>query len=130
MPQEKQKVIATVEGVVISGSKKASALGFPTVNIGYAPGTSLPPIGIYAGTLTHGEKTYPGAICLGPAADSNPLKLEIHCFESLGVREDDRVSCAFLKKLSDFVVAGENDTKQKIAEDVVAARRFFHLTSV
>lgn len=114
-----------ISGVVVTGQGAASRLGFPTINIDYGAQAIDVPVGIYAGILKLGDKEYQGVICLGPASQSNILKLEIHCFENVPIQPDGRVTCIFFEKLSGFAPGDENFMKQKIAEDVRMAKAFF-----
>jgi riboflavin kinase / FMN adenylyltransferase len=55
-----------LEGTVVRGAQRGgSALGYPTANIGEAPGLLIPADGVYAGWLVRGEERLPAAISVG-----------------------------------------------------------------
>jgi riboflavin kinase/FMN adenylyltransferase len=73
----------SVRGVVIRGMGKGKQLGFPTANIDVKD-LCLPPYGIYAASMLHKGKRYPGVISLGvaPTVRKNPNPvLETHLFD-------------------------------------------------
>ena len=108
-----------IEGTIIEGDKKASALGFPTINIAYRAG-ELPEIGIYAGGLIYDGEEYPGAICLAP-----DKKIEIHCFETVPIKHLTEASLVFRAKISEYVSGDDDAMKKKIADDVKKTKQFF-----
>ena len=125
MSKAKRSVIAKVKGSIVQGAKKATELGFPTINIVYDVAVQLPQVGVYAGELEFGGMKYPGAVCLGEGAGDAIPKLEIYCFDDVPIKHGDRATIVFLKRLSDFVSGNDSSMKQKIANDVLAAVRFF-----
>lgn len=116
----------TIQGTVVSGEGRASALGFPTINICYDETSALPPNGVYAGVLSYKGREYQGAISLGPAGRGTHPKLEIHCFKTVPLTSDaEKVSCIIYARVSDFVKSGTVNMRKKIAEDVKKTKRFF-----
>lgn len=57
----------TVSGLIVRGDQRGRLLGFPTANVELAPGTALPPDGVYAGRvrLLAGGTTHLAAISIG-----------------------------------------------------------------
>jgi riboflavin kinase / FMN adenylyltransferase len=71
-----------VTGVVKSGAKRGTGLGFPTANISLPPGTALAH-GIYAVRISMGSRHYAGAAYLGtrPTFDDGAAILETFLFD-------------------------------------------------
>ena len=71
-----------VAGVVRSGAKRGTGLGFPTANIGLAPGTALAH-GIYAVRVYADGEPHGGAAYLGtrPTFDDGSPVLEVFLFD-------------------------------------------------
>ena len=71
-----------VAGVVSSGAKRGTGLGFPTANIALPPGTALAH-GIYAVRIRMGSRNYAGAAYLGtrPTFDDGAAILETFLFD-------------------------------------------------
>jgi riboflavin kinase/FMN adenylyltransferase len=62
--------VAEVVGVVVRGDGRGRQLGFPTANVSVAPGSVLPPDGIYAGWLERSSAApdqglLPAAVSIG-----------------------------------------------------------------
>jgi riboflavin kinase / FMN adenylyltransferase len=74
-----------VAGVVRSGAKRGTGLGFPTANIGLTPGTALAH-GIYAVRVYADGITHAGAAYLGtrPTFDDGAPVLEVFLFDFHG----------------------------------------------
>jgi riboflavin kinase / FMN adenylyltransferase len=68
-----------VTGVVKSGAKRGTGLGFPTANISLPPGTALAH-GIYAVRISMGSRHYAGAAYLGTFDDGAAI-LETFLFD-------------------------------------------------
>ena len=71
-----------VAGVVRGGAKRGTGMGFPTANIGLAPGTALAH-GIYAVRVHREASSYAGAAYLGtrPTFDDGAPVLEVFLFD-------------------------------------------------
>ncbi len=54
-----------VDGVVRRGDARGRDLGYPTANVEVAPGTAIPPDGVYAGYLLAAGERHPAAISVG-----------------------------------------------------------------
>ncbi|HJU31298.1 MAG TPA: bifunctional riboflavin kinase/FAD synthetase [Hyphomicrobiaceae bacterium] len=74
-----------VAGVVRGGAKRGTGMGFPTANIGLAPGTALAH-GIYAVRVHREGHAYQGAAYLGtrPTFDDGAPVLEVFLFDFSG----------------------------------------------
>lgn len=119
MPKKIYPIIALVAGTISEGSKKATALGYPTVNLAHES-RELPAPGIYAGALICDGEEYPGAICLAPDG-----KLEIHCVRTAPRIHLPDASFIFYKKISDFIPGNDEEMKRKIADDIAKTKEFF-----
>ena len=84
-----------IEGTIIEGSKQASELGFPTINLA-CKSLNQPEAGIYAGSLLYDGEEYRGAACLAPSG-----KLEIHCFATVPMKHIKDASIALYEKVSE-----------------------------
>ena len=106
-------------GVVQTGKKRGTELGFPTINI---PLTDEGVSGIFAGTVFVGGEVYPAAVY----ADPSRHVLEAHL---LDVSEDlyaKEVEVELREKIRDDTkFDNEAELKQAIAEDVAKVREFF-----
>lgn len=104
-------------GVVEKGVGSGTQLGFPTANIP----CSHVAAGIYAGRVRVREKTYPAAIY----ADTKRGLLEAHLIDFNGDLYGQPIAIELLTKLrDDMSFADENEARDTIAADVVAARAY------
>lgn len=111
----------TFTGIVIEGSKRARALGYPTVNIVF----NEPDItGVYAAIVRIDKTLYHGAAF----ADPSRKLLEAYVF---GLNEDvygRTVSIELKHKIRDSVRYEDDDVlKEAIRSDVLGVREYFHL---
>jgi riboflavin kinase/FMN adenylyltransferase len=108
-------------GIVLEGSKKASLLGFPTANIKIAEKIS----GIYAGTVTVGNKSLPAAIF----GDARRGLLEAHILNFSDNLYGITIECALIKKIREHAVFTDDDSLRiQIEKDVEEVRGFFSST--
>ena len=106
-------------GKIIAGSKRASLLGFPTINI---PHSDENVSGIYAGEAEIGGTKFKAAIF----ADSERKLLEAHLLDFSGEIRGTAATFTLLKKLRESESVADDETlKKMIAEDVERAREYF-----
>lgn len=107
--------MAIYTGVVTEGSKRARALGFPTINIAHSDGEVS---GIYAGRATVDGATYVAAIYADPVR--GVLEAHLVGFSGTAVGE---VSIELVQKLRESrVFESDEALKRAIADDIEQAR--------
>jgi riboflavin kinase/FMN adenylyltransferase len=107
------------KGIVIGGSRKAEALGFPTANIGL---TDTKATGIYIATVTIEGKEYPAVAY----ADQERKILEAHLFDFSQNLYEKEISVALEKKLRESEwFDDEVKLKEAVAQDIAMARAYF-----
>ena len=94
----------SMDGPVISGSRRGRELGFPTANVQPDPGLA-PPDGVYAAWAKRGGLYYPAVVSIGvnPTFGDEGLRIEAHL---LGFSEDiygERISLLFVERLREMV---------------------------
>ncbi len=106
-------------GKVTEGSKRASVLGFPTVNIPLAD-ESLS--GIYAGKVRVEDNEYIAAIF----ADPKRKLLEAHLLDFSGDLYGKEISIELLEKIRENEMFLDDTPLQKaITKDIVRVRAYF-----
>lgn len=106
-------------GIVIGGSRKAEALGFPTANI---PLTDTEPSGIYVASVAYEGKEYPAVAY----ADQSRKILEAHLFDYSGDLYGKEITVTLLKKIREGeAFADEASLAEAIARDIETARAYF-----
>ncbi len=68
----------TIRGPVVFGAGRGHDLGYPTANVAVAPGTLLPPDGVYRITARHDGRDYLGLVSIGtnPTFDGTSRTVE------------------------------------------------------
>lgn len=109
----------TFSGTVEKGRKRASTLGFPTINI---PLTDSSLSGIYAGKVRHNEREYRAAIF----ADTKRRLLEAYLLDFDNNLYGEKVTIVLIKKVRESEPF-KNDEKMKtmIAKDVEEIEKYF-----
>lgn len=106
-------------GIVVNGFKRATALGFPTLNI---PLDDSELSGIYAGTVVFDETAHNAALY----ADQERKILEAHLLNFDGAFEGGEITITPLKKIRDKeTFASFEQLQAAIANDIIKIRRFF-----
>lgn len=89
----------TISGTVVSGRQLGRRLGFPTANVGVAPGHVMPAPGVYAATV--GD--YPAVVNVGrrPTVDhpDAPLSVEAHLIGFSGNLYNSYIRIKFISRL-------------------------------
>ena len=108
-------------GIVERGTGRATALGFPTINI---PFDNAGITGIYAGRVIIEETSYPAAIYV----DQRRHLLEAHLLDFSGELYGSKVGIELHQKLrEDAKFDDEASLRAAIADDIQKARRYFGL---
>jgi riboflavin kinase / FMN adenylyltransferase len=106
-------------GIVQKGTRQATALGVPTVNI---PLDDVNVSGIYAARIKLGEEAYDAVAY----ADRKNKKLEAHIFDFAADLYGWKVTITLLKKIRESKkFADDLALRKAIAEDVVSVREYF-----
>ena len=109
----------TYIGIVQQGSKRAEALGYPTINI---PLADVGVSGIYAALVKVGEEEYEAAAY----ADQKKKILEAHLFDFSKDLYGWNVKIQLLKKVREYRKFGSDADEQKtIDADIAAVRAYF-----
>lgn len=109
----------TYEGIVEQGSKRASALGFPTINI---PLSEKNLSGIYAAKVTSGINEYLAAAYADPKRNI----LEAYLLDFDDDLYGKKVSITLYDKIRDSREFPDDESlKKQIAEDVEAVHAYF-----
>lgn len=114
------------QGVVLHGDKYGHTLGFPTANLDPAILSHLGQDGVYAAIVSLGDRTYGGAIYLGPRLTLRETRrvLEIHLIDFSGDIYGQTLRFrlgAFIRPPQDF--SSVKALKAQLAADITAARR-------
>ncbi|MGH3803695.1 MAG: bifunctional riboflavin kinase/FMN adenylyltransferase, partial [Pseudonocardiaceae bacterium] len=122
-----------IEGLVVRGDRRGTALGFPTANLAPPAFTALPADGIYAGWLRRGraeqdgkEEPIPAAISIGsnPTFAGQSRRVEAHLLDFVGDLYGEQVTVDFTAWLRPMLRF--DSTEQLVAaieEDVANTRR-------
>jgi drug/metabolite transporter (DMT)-like permease len=116
-------------GIVESGDKIGSKLGFPTINI---KSKKRIPFGVYAAFLHVDDRDYQGVIHIGPrpTLGKTALRKEIHLLEKVpNISAGKSVRVTVIDKIRDVKpFANKTELAKRIAEDVLEAKRIHHIT--
>lgn len=106
-------------GTVQKGTKRAAALGFPTVNITLGDASVS---GIYAARVVFDDKEYPAAAF----ADQKRNVLEAHVLDVELDLYDKEIVVELLEKIRDDETLESDDAlRAAIADDVAKVRAYF-----
>jgi riboflavin kinase/FMN adenylyltransferase len=106
-------------GIVQKGGKRATALGFPTVNI---PLDDADVSGIYAAKVKVGEEEYEAVAY----ADRKGKKLEAHIFDFAADLYGWKITIELLKKIRESKKFRDDvEAKRAIADDAASVREYF-----
>jgi len=93
-----------VGGLVVRGKNRGTLLGFPTANI-KPEKVLLPPQGVYAVMVHHGEKQYQGVLNIGcnPTFSNDECSVEVHLLDFTGDLYGKRLNVLFIDRIRDEV---------------------------
>lgn len=114
-----------IRGMVVHGAGRGAEIGFPTANVG-AIDTLLPGLGVYAGRMHWGRKSWPAAINVGPSPTfgEQAVKVEVHAIGYHGSLYGEAVEVDFLSRLRDIrSFEGVDALRAQLADDVAQAAR-------
>lgn len=118
-----------IRGVVGSGRKQGTKIGYPTANIDYHCEYIIPAEAVYVGELMLDNKTYPAMISIGHNPTFNQridLALEVHIFNFNRSIYGERVAVNFLHYLRpqikfDYI----DDLIQQLDQDKINSLAYF-----
>jgi riboflavin kinase/FMN adenylyltransferase len=118
------RVLAEITAEVSRGDRRGRTIGFPTANLLPAPGTSVPPAGVYA-ALANGR---PAAVNIGTRptfAGATPgLVLEVHILDFSGDLYGRTLHVEFVERLRDErSFDGVDALVEQLHRDVAAVRQ-------
>jgi len=93
-----------LEGVVVEGEHRGSAIGFPTANIGVETIYNVPGKGVYAAQAGVGGKNYHCVVNIGSKPtfhEEYPLSIEAHLIDFTGDIYGQEICLSFMEKLRD-----------------------------
>lgn len=112
------------QGVVVSGERRGSTIGFPTANLSNIR-TLLPAIGVYAGRAIVADQSFAAAVNVGPnpTFGEQAVKIEAHLIDYFGDLYGRTLEVEWLERLRDTKPFPSVDALQEqLQRDVVAAR--------
>jgi riboflavin kinase / FMN adenylyltransferase len=115
-----------VSGIVKIGEGEGAALGFPTANIELPRERIKPASGVYAGSCSLGEESYPAVLYTGrkPTFKKTLEKpsIEVHIIGFSGNIRGRKISFDFARRLRpDIKFKSARELKKKIAADIKSA---------
>ena len=118
-----------MEGMVIHGNHLGRTLGFPTANFRVAADQAMPPKGVYAVRIQHGEHTYDGVANFGfkptVGGEDEPL-VEAFLFDTEQDLYGENIRVWFGKFLRpEKRFSGIEELRRQIAANCREAREFF-----
>ncbi len=106
-------------GIVLPGSRRASALGYPTVNI---PLSDESVAGVYVGKVSAGTNEYSAAVF----ADAKRNILEAHLLDFSKNLYGKEISIELFEKIRESEAFTDDASLERaIAEDVAHVREYF-----
>ena len=114
-----------LSGVVETGARRGSELGFPTANLSGVK-TLLPPDGVYAARCEVGGLTRAAAVHLGPnpTFDDGTRKLEVHVIDYAGDLYGQPLSIDLIDRVRDTMRFEDVESlRSQLASDVESIRR-------
>jgi riboflavin kinase / FMN adenylyltransferase len=118
-----------INGIVESGDKIGTELGFPTANINIQNQNKLlPKNGVYFGHVTVDNKTYFGMINLGyrPTINGQTFKIEVNILDFNMDIYNKKIKFQFIKHVRDEIkFKSKNDLIKQIKKDEANCRIYF-----
>ena len=114
-------------GNIVGGRKIGRKIGFPTLNLPWAP-ECRPPYGVYAVVLERGNRLYKGVANYGvsPTFGKTEPSIETNLFEPVCFGKGSKVKISLLKFLRpEERFESVEELKERISKDKEAARAFF-----
>jgi riboflavin kinase/FMN adenylyltransferase len=114
-----------LRGFVVRGAGRGRMLGVPTANLERIE-TLIPPDGVYAGTASHGDRSYPAAVHIGANTTfgEQERKVEVHLLDFAGNLYGQTVEVGLLRHIRDTVKFAEGEElKRQLARDLEQVRQ-------
>jgi riboflavin kinase/FMN adenylyltransferase len=113
------------QGIVVSGERRGSTLGFPTANLADVR-TLLPAIGVYAGRALVADRSFAAAVNVGPnpTFGEQAFKIEAHLIGFSGSLYGRTIEVEWLERLRDTrPFPSVEALKEQLCQDIAAARK-------
>ncbi len=118
----------SLEGAIIRGKGVGRQLGFPTINL-FVPGIILPRKGVYAVSLSLGDRVYKGACNIGTAptvSGARKTSLEVHILNYHACCRRKKATVFFHARIRDEErFSSHNALSRAIARDIAVIEKFF-----
>jgi riboflavin kinase/FMN adenylyltransferase len=91
-----------LEGIVVEGEHRGSALGFPTANLGVENIYNVPGKGVYAAQACVGDRNYHCVVNIGSKPtfhEEYPISVEAHLMDFIGDIYGQSICLSFVEKL-------------------------------
>jgi len=116
----------TFHGKVISGKKRGRGIGFPTANLDVSPEKIMPDSGVFAVSVSRGEKMFGGMMNIGTNPTFNEGEgvkhVEINLFDFDKQIYDETLHVTIHAKLREEIAFGSLDElKAQLHKDKLAA---------
>jgi riboflavin kinase/FMN adenylyltransferase len=123
-----------VDGVIVEGSRRGRALGFPTANL-HTINELLPPTGVYATVATLGSRFYPAVTNIGHRPTFGDAAVPVVETHMMGLAAGDlyglSMRLSFVQRLRDERRFDSPDAlRAQIAADCLTARTLFDRLSL
>lgn len=115
-----------LKGIVVTGKRLGSKLGFPTANIKLDANYVLPEEGVYDTEIIVGEVLYRAATSLGVNATlgENTVKIEAHIIDFNKEIYGHKIKIRFIEKLRDMVkFENLEELKTQVIKDVMDVKK-------
>ena len=122
----------SIKGRVVHGQKKGRTIGFPTANVNLKR-AKPPVIGVYAVSIDICGEYYQGVANIGarPTVSGEDALLEVHIFDFSGDLYGQVIEVNVLHRLRGIQkFATFAELKTQIEQDALAARTYFHRSSI
>lgn len=114
----------SLEGKVVGGCKKGSAIGFPTANLDIHD-SLIPHTGVYAVQIIVQKKTFNGVANIGynPTFKRKLLTVEVHIFDFAEDLYDQTIRLFFINRIRDEVAfSSTEELKIQIQKDITSSK--------
>ncbi len=122
----------SIKGRVVHGQKKGRTIGFPTANVNLKR-AKPPVVGVYAVSIDICGEYYQGVANIGarPTVSGEDALLEVHIFDFSGDLYGQVIEVNVLHRLRGIQkFATFAELKTQIEQDALAARTYFHRSSI
>jgi len=118
-----------LQGEIIKGYSRGTALGFPTANINTE--NDITPFGVFLTSVILNNREFPSLTNIGkcPTFQQKNINIETHIINFKSDIYREKIKILFLEKLRDEIKFESSDKLSKqIQKDLQTARKYFNLT--